>query len=292
MAPTETVYGLAADATNSEAVAKIFALKARPSFNPLICHVADLAMAERFAHFDPLSRKLAETFWPGPLTLILALTPDNSIHSLACAGLPTVGVRVPQGFLRDLSARVDRPLAAPSANRSGSISPTQAQHVQDDFKTSTPLLIDGGPASVGLESTILKVEDGVPVLLRPGGLSVEELEAVAGCTIDAAKEREIEAPGMMLSHYAPRARLRMDADSVEPGEVLIAFGPERVNGAGRCQGVVQLSETANMHEAAARLFAALHEADGFDAPIAVEPVPDHDLGLAINDRLRRAAAPR
>lgn len=292
--PTETVYGLAADATNGEAVARIFESKQRPSFNPLICHVTGIDMAERFARFDPLSRKLAEHFWPGALTMVLPLRPGHAIHPLVTAGLDTVAVRAPQGFGAELIAAIGRPLAAPSANRSGRISPTTAQAVADSLGDAISLVIDGGPTTVGVESTIVKVEDGAIRLLRPGGVAAEDIEAVAGKTLQRAQAGSaIQAPGMLASHYAPNARMRLNAKDIEPGEALLGFGPERIAGSEKARAVLVLSATGDLVEAAANLFDYMGQLDASGAAcIAVEPIPEHGLGEAINDRLRRAAAPR
>jgi L-threonylcarbamoyladenylate synthase len=294
--PTETVYGLAADATDPAAIASIYETKGRPRFNPLICHMADLDMAERYAVFDPISRRLAERFWPGPLTLVLALRPDSAIHPLATAGLDTVGIRVPKGFAGELIRAFGRPLAAPSANSSGKISPTTAQHVDADLGDRIDLIIDGGPCPVGVESTILKVEDGRIRLLRPGGVPAEAIEEATGLTVErtkAAGTAAIEAPGMLASHYAPNAPVRLGATSVMPGETLIRFGDRSVDGMAEAAAVFELSPAGDLGEAAANLFGLLKKADQTGAAgIAVTPIPDHGLGEAINDRLKRAAAPR
>nr|WP_223478444.1 L-threonylcarbamoyladenylate synthase [Oricola indica] len=292
--PTETVYGLAADATNGPAVARIFESKQRPSFNPLICHVTGIAMAKRFASFDPLSRKLADAFWPGALTLVLPLRDDHAIHPLVTAGLDTVAVRAPQGFGAELIAAVGRPLAAPSANRSGRISPTTAQAVADSLGDAIPLVIDGGPTAVGVESTIVKVDGETVRLLRPGGVAAEEIEAVVGRSLVRAEANAaIQAPGMLASHYAPRAQMRLNADHVAPGEALLGFGPVRIAGANAAKEVLVLSEAADMKEAASNLFEFMSRLDAAGATtIAVEPIPSSGLGEAINDRLARAAAPR
>jgi len=291
--PTETVYGLAADATNGEAVARIFEAKRRPRFNPLIAHVSGLEMAERHAVFDPLSRRLAQHFWPGPLTLVLPLRPDSAVHPLVTAGLDTLALRCPRGFASRLIAALGHPLAAPSANSSGRVSATTAAHVEAGMGERIPLIVDGGPTPVGLESTIVKVEGEALRLLRPGGVAAEEIEAVAGRPVTRADGGAIEAPGMMRSHYAPNARLRLDATDVRPGEALLAFGPVRARGAGDAVATVNLSPDGDLREAAAQLFAALQELDATGAAsIAAEPVPMDGLGEAINDRLDRAAAPR
>jgi L-threonylcarbamoyladenylate synthase len=291
--PTETVYGLAGDAMNGQAVARIFEAKGRPRFNPLIAHVDGLAMAESVGVFDPLSRKLAEKFWPGPLTLVVPLKPGSGIHALVTAGLPTVALRQPRGIAAELIAGLGRPLAAPSANSSGRISATSAAAVDADLGAKIPLVIDGGQTPVGVESTIVKVEDDRLRLLRPGGVPAEEIEAVAGARLARGDGGWVEAPGMIASHYAPNARLRVDAVEVRPGEALLAFGPERVRGWEKAMAVLNLSPGGDMREAATNLFAHLSELDRRGATsIAAEPVPETGLGEAINDRLRRAAAPR
>lgn len=279
--PTETVYGLAADATNGAAVAAIYAAKGRPSFNPLIVHVADLAAAEAVAEFDPVARGLASRFWPGPLTLVLPRRADTAIASLATAGLPTVALRVPaHPAMQALLRAVERPLAAPSANRSGRISPTRAEHVLASLAGRIPLIVDAGATDVGLESTIVGLADGTARLLRPGPLGETEL----GLPL-AAPGAGIEAPGQMQSHYAPSKPLRLGATDARPDEWLIGFGA--------LAGDSNLSPSGNLVEAAARLFDLLHRAEASPAAaIAVAPVPNTGLGAAINDRLARAAAPR
>jgi L-threonylcarbamoyladenylate synthase len=292
--PTETVYGLAADATNGRAVASIYEAKGRPSFNPLICHVADMAMAEQLGVFDVLSRKLADAFWPGPLTLVLPSAPSSPVHALTMAGLGSVGLRMPQGPARLLIEQVGIPLAAPSANSSGRISATSAELVEADIGSKIDLILDGGPCAVGLESTIIKVQDGAVRLLRPGGISADEIERVVGQPVLRSDQRAaIEAPGMLASHYAPRAKVRLDAMRILPDEALLAFGPRRVCGVQSAVKTLNLSQTADLKEAAANLFSHLHQLDieGVRC-IAVEPIPMQGLGEAINDRLMRAAAPR
>ncbi len=291
--PTETVYGLAADATNAAAIALIYEVKGRPRFNPLICHMADLAMAEHYAIFDPLSLKLAKAFWPGPLTLVLPLRLDGSIHPLASAGLECIGIRVPQGFAGRLIAAFGRPLAAPSANLSGKISPTTAAHVAVDLGEAIELIIDGGPADIGVESTIVKVEGGRVRLLRPGGLCVKDIEDRLGVSVERNRSQSIEAPGMLASHYAPDARLRLNVESVGPDEVLINFGNRAIDGAQNARAAFDLSPSGDLHEAAANLFSTLKQADQLGAKvIAIAPIPGHNLGEAIHDRLLRASAPR
>lgn len=275
--PTETVYGLAADATRGEAVARIYEAKGRPSFNPLIVHVSGVEQALEIAAFDSVARELAERHWPGPLTLVLPLRDSAAIASLVTAGLPTIALRVPaHPAMRDLLAATGRPLAAPSANASGRISPTRAEHVLATLGGRIPLIIDGGATGHGLESTIVAATDGKLRLLRPGPIDLG-LETGAGS--------KIEAPGQLASHYAPTKPLRLNARRAEPGEWLIGFGD--------VAGDVSLSASGDMVEAASRLFELLHDADRRESfGIAVAPIPDTGLGLAINDRLRRAAAPR
>lgn len=295
--PTETVYGLAGDATNGEAVARIFEAKGRPRFNPLIVHVSSLAMAKEIAVFDDASLKLAETFWPGPLTLVLKLRPGYGIHPLVTAGLDTVALRMPQGFASTVIAALGRPLAAPSANSSGRISGTTAGAVNDDLGDRIRLVADGGPTPVGLESTIVKVEEGGARILRPGGVTAGDIEAALGVKVlrggVANMESAVEAPGMLASHYAPNAAMRLDAAEVRPGEALLAFGPRRIPGAERAAAVLNLSEKGSLREAAANLYHHMKALDRAGAGvIAVEPIPATGLGEAIADRLARAAAPR
>lgn len=274
--PTETVYGLAADAANGEAVARIYAAKGRPSFNPLIVHVPDLASAEKLGEFDAAASRLADAHWPGPLTLVVPLRDDAGISSLVTAGLPSIALRAPaHPVMQALLRATGRPLAAPSANASGRISPTTAQHVFNSLSGRIALILDGGPTERGLESTIVAVTDGRLRLLRPGPLLIEGAERTGS--------GDIEAPGMMASHYAPTKPVRLNATQRRDGEWLIGFGA--------ITGDDTLSASGDLTEAAARLFACLHRADAqpVDA-IAVAPVPDEGLGTAINDRLRRAAA--
>lgn len=290
--PTETVYGLAADACNGEAVARIYEVKGRPRFNPLIAHVADMEMAERFAQFSPAARLLADHFWPGPLTLVLPARADAGLSPLVMAGLDTVALRCPKGFGARLIKALGRPLAAPSANSSGKVSGTSAQAVERDLGQRIQLIVDGGATPVGVESTIVKVEDDNLVLLRPGGVAAEDIEAVAGRPLQRGA-KGIQAPGMMASHYAPNAPVRLNVSHVEPDEALLAFGPERVTGADVARVVLNLSASGDMREAASNLFAHLLALDAAGGrAIAVEPVPTEGLGEAINDRLARAAAPR
>lgn len=290
--PTETVYGLAADATNGEAVARIFEAKGRPRFNPLIAHVADSAMAERIAVFSSLARRLADAFWPGPLTMVLPHRPDSGIHPLVTAGLDTIALRFPRGFGQEVIARLGRPVAAPSANISGRVSATTADAVNTGLGERIKLIVDGGPTLVGLESTIVKVADDGVMLLRPGGVPAEEIERVAGQPLKRGA-KGVEAPGMLASHYAPNAHIRLNVSEVLPQETLLAFGPGRVRGADAVVKVMNLSPSGDLREAAANLFSYLSALDRLGAAvIAVEPVPTHGLGEAINDRLARAAAPR
>lgn len=287
--PTETVYGLAADARNDAAVAKIFEAKGRPRFNPLIVHLADLAQVEAFATLTPLARRLAQAFWPGPLTLVLPLRPDSGLSPLVTAGLTTVAIRLPANRVaRALLDTFGGPIAAPSANPSGRISPVTAVHVMAGLSGRIDAVIDAGACAVGLESTILDATTDTPRLLRAGGLATEDIAAALGQSIEAPATTAIIAPGQLASHYAPRGGVRLNVTSPEPGEVWVGFGP--------CPGAaLTLSETANLTEAAACLFHALHEADALAGPggkIAFAPVPDTGLGRAINDRLNRAAAPR
>lgn len=282
--PTETVYGLAADARNSDAVARIYAAKGRPSFNPLIVHVLDIDMACKFAEMGDLAYRLADAFWPGPLTLVLPLRSDAGLSPLVSAGLPTVAIRCPaHRAMRALIEASDAPLAAPSANRSGAISPTSAAHVLKSLGGRIPLILDDGPTERGIESTIAAPEEGHIRLLRPGPITTEMLEQPTDVPVVLAGGETIEAPGQLESHYAPSKPVRLSAISREEGEFLIGFGS--------VVGDISLSESGNLDEAAATLFAALHIADASSAArIAVAPVPIDGVGTAINDRLKRAAA--
>jgi L-threonylcarbamoyladenylate synthase len=290
--PTETVYGLGADATNDAAVAAIFTAKARPRFNPLIVHVIDEAAARRLVRFDDRAAALAHRFWPGPLTLVLPRVRDCPAALLASAGLGSLAVRVPAHPLpRALIRAVGRPIAAPSANRAGRVSPTTAQHVLDELDGRIAAVLDGGPCRVGLESTVVDLTTTAPMLLRPGGAPAEAIEAVIG-VLDRPGDHETapRSPGMLASHYAPALPVRLDVRTVRAGEVLLAFGPRPPRGA---REVRWLSRKGDLAEAAINLFAALRAVDRPDfSAIAVMPIPAHGLGLAINDRLRRAAAPR
>ena len=286
--PTETVYGLGADAGDDRAVAAIFAAKDRPRFNPLIVHVADPGDAQRLARFDERASVLAARFWPGPLSLVLPRAERCPVSLLASAGLDTLAVRMPAHALaRELIRRAGRPLAAPSANRSGRVSPTTAAHVAAELDGRIAAILDGGPCAVGLESTVLDLSGPRPRLLRPGGLPLEALEAMLGPVERAAAGETPRAPGMLASHYAPALAVRLGATAVAPDEALLAFGPNPPRGAMR---TINLSEGGDLVEAAANLFAALRALDRTDcAAIAVMPIPELGLGLAINDRLRRAA---
>jgi L-threonylcarbamoyladenylate synthase len=296
--PTETVYGLGADATDGKAVAGIYAAKGRPSFNPLIAHCPDTASAKAFGVFEPMARILADRFWPGPLTLVVPSAPGSPISDLVTAGLDSVGLRVPDHpVARALLTAVGRPVAAPSANRSGRISPTAAAHVVDDLAGRIDAVVDGGDTRVGVESTIVSCLDGTPVLLRPGGISRSEIEAVLGRSLADPVSSEAApaplAPGMLASHYAPAARVRLDALAIEPGEAALLFGPVAPDGADKAAAVLNLSPSGDLVEAASNLFGMLRRLDATGAAtIAVAPVPGEGLGEAIRDRLVRAAAPR
>ena len=287
--PTETVYGLGGDATNERAVAEIFAVKSRPRFNPLIVHVPGLAEAEALAVFDVRARRVVARFWPGPLSLGLQRRGDSGLSLLASAGLDTVAIRVPaHEVARALLRETGRPLAAPSANRSGRVSPTEAAHVAEELGDRVALILDGGRTPVGLESTVLDLSGEAPALLRPGGVTLEQLTELLGYIATSAAGPP-KSPGMLASHYAPSLPLRLEVVCARPGEALLAFGPEAPSGFAE---VLWLSRTADLSEAAANLFAMLRR---LDRPrftgIAVMPIPEHDLGRAINDRLRRAATP-
>lgn len=287
--PTETVYGLAGDACNDTAVAKIFAAKGRPQFNPLIVHVADIEMARRVAEFSPMAEALVKAFWPGALTLVLPLRPECGLSPLVTAGLPTVAVRMPDHpVARALLQAFGGPIAAPSANPSGRVSPTKAQHVAQGLGGRIAAVIDGGDCAIGVESTILGL-DGPPTLLRPGGIPVEALEAMLGPIGLGGNSKKPNAPGQLASHYAPEARVRLGVTQPEVGEVWVGFGPD-------CAGSdITLSASGDLVEAAANLFQSLLDADRLAGPmgrIAYAPIPETGLGRAINDRLRRAAAPR
>jgi L-threonylcarbamoyladenylate synthase len=289
--PTETVYGLGADATNAAAVAKIFTTKGRPDFNPLISHIADLAQLDELVVMDDRARLLARTFWPGALTLVLPRRPGCPVVDAVSAGLPSLALRLPAHPLaRDLLARVARPVAAPSANRSGHVSPTTAQHVRDSLGDGVAVL-DGGPCPVGLESTVIGLTGPRALLLRPGGIVPEAIEAaLGGEPLGRPTDAKVQAPGMLLKHYAPRLPVRLDATAPQGREGLLSFGKPPAGYA----TVFSLSEGGDLGEAAARLYAGLHALDHVAGltGIAVMPIPQHGLGLAINDRLARAARGR
>ncbi|MBW7971780.1 L-threonylcarbamoyladenylate synthase [Bradyrhizobium sp. BR 10289] len=297
--PTETVYGLGADAANATAVAHIYSAKGRPAFNPLIAHVPDLAAAQAIGRFDARALALAQAFWPGPLTLVVPKTEGCPVSDLATAGLDTVAIRIPahpvaEAILRAFGGAV----VAPSANISGHVSPTLAAHVESDLSGRIDLIVDGGPVAVGVESTIVGCFEA-PMLLRPGGLSRERIEAVLGAPLarppvePESDDSQPLAPGMLASHYAPRANVRLRAQDVAPDEALLAFGPARLPGLEAAAAVMNLSPAADLDEAAANLFGYLRSLDA-KAPkaIAVMAIPEEGLGEAINDRLRRAAVAR
>jgi len=288
--PTETVYGLGADATDDRSVAAIFAAKQRPRFNPLIVHVLNAETAETLAEFDDRARRLAATFWPGPLTLVLPRRQDSSASLLVSAGLDSIAVRVPaQPVARSLLAETGRPVAAPSANLSGQVSPTTAQHVRDSLSGRIPLILAGGRCSVGLESAVVDLTGPIARLLRPGSVTAEDLEALIGPLASGDETDRPRSPGQLASHYAPNAPLRLNASQPRPGEAYLAFGPDLRKG----DRIANLSTEGDLHEAAANLFAMLRALDQAGiAGIAVAPIPDQGLGAAINDRLTRAAAPR
>jgi L-threonylcarbamoyladenylate synthase len=291
--PTETVYGLGADATNGAAVARLYAAKGRPRFNPLIAHVAEAKAALALARFCDEAKLLAGVFWPGPLTLVLPKADGCPVSDLATAGLDSIAVRVPDHTIaRDLLKAFGKPVVAPSANQSGHVSPTLAEHVRADLEGRIDLIIDGGPASVGIESTIVSFLD-VPTLLRPGGLPRDAIERVLGCDLadaDPSPDEAPLAPGMLASHYAPKRPVRLNAVTVEADEALLAFGSDAPQGAAI---TLNLSASGDLVEAAANLFSQLRALDASGVRgIAVAPIPNADLGEAINDRLARAAAPR
>jgi L-threonylcarbamoyladenylate synthase len=286
--PTETVYGLGGDATNGEAVASIFEAKGRPHFNPLIVHLPDMDAARQIGEFGEAAETLAQRFWPGPLTLVVRRRTDSRLSELVSAGLDTVALRVPaHAGAHALLVAAGRPIAAPSANRSGKVSPTTAQHVAEELGDAVAMILDGGPCEVGVESTVLDLSGDAPVLLRPGGVPLEELEQALGRKVEIAQAgAAIASPGMLESHYAPGLPLRLEAEGAKPGEALLGFGPT-------AGATLNLSEAGDLREAAANLFAMLRALDRpeFNG-IAVMPIPEEGLGRAINDRLKRAAAPR
>jgi L-threonylcarbamoyladenylate synthase len=283
--PTETVYGLGCDATNGEAVAAVFAAKDRPRFNPLICHIPGLEQAEALAEIDARARALAASFWPGPLTLVVARRPSSRVSLLATAGLDSIAIRVPDHpVARALIEAAGVPIAAPSANRSGALSPTTAEHVAASLGERLSMILNGGLCRVGIESTIVALLGPEPVLLRPGGVPVETIQTIVG-PLGAPGAGPVQAPGMLSRHYAPGRPVRLAATDKLPGEALLGFGPEAI------EADLNLSPRGDLAEAAANLFAMLRALDRPEvAAIAVAPVPETGLGLAINDRLRRAAA--
>lgn len=289
--PTETVYGLGADAKQEKAVARVFAAKGRPHFNPLIVHVQDVSAARQIARFDPMAERLAFTFWPGPLTLVLEMRPEAGISALATAGLDTVAVRVPaHPVAQALLMQFGGPLVAPSANPSGRVSPTRAEHAAEGLGPDVAMTLDGGPSAVGLESTIVGWDMGEPVLLRPGGLPREVIERLTGPLKSPRLSAQPNAPGQLASHYAPRAHLRLNTTAPLVSEAFLTFGPSPPS---TSAPTLNLSPSGDLIEAAANLFAYLRALDASRASaIAVMPIPTGGLGEAINDRLARAAAPR
>lgn len=288
--PTETVYGIGADATNDNAVARLFDAKQRPRFNPLIVHVGSLREAEDLGQFPVLARDLAERYWPGPLTLVVPRLSSCPVSLLACAGLDTIALRSPSHpVARALLDAAKVPIAAPSANVSGRVTATRVEHVRSDFGESLDLVLDGGHAPLGLESTVIGFEAGRPVVLRPGAIPREDISIMAGSS-QSERDGELRSPGQLKSHYAPRARIQMNATAVTPEQALLAFGSDVPAGA---RDMLNLSRTRDLREAAANLFTMLRALDERGAAeIAVMPIPETGLGEAINDRLRRAVAPR
>ena len=296
--PTETVYGLGADATQATAIAALYAAKGRPQFNPLIAHVATLEQAKKEGIFNATALALAERFWPGPLTLVVPRRPDGTVCDLACAGLGSIGLRLPSHpIARYLIEKAGRPIAAPSANRSGHISPTTPDHVWDDLNTRIDAVLEGYASPVGVESTIIACLDDSPVILRHGGITREMITDCLGINLadprTTADSTQPLAPGMLETHYAPNAIVRLEAESVGQGEAVLLFGAGQPDGMDEATPRLNLSPRGDLTEAAANLYAYLRRLDrpGMNG-IAVMPIPDHDLGAAINDRLRRAAAPR
>ena len=285
--PTETVYGLGADATSDTAVARVFEIKKRPSFNPLIVHVADFEAAAALADLNEAARMLAREFWPGPLSLVARRRGRCPVSLLVSAGLDTIAIRVPEHpTALSILAAADRPVAAPSANASGEVSPTRASHVADSLGRAVPLIVDGGPCSVGIESTVVDCRDRVPAILRPGGITTEAVAAVSG-EVNGGAGGAPASPGMLASHYAPSRPLRLNVRSVRRGEALMSFGRHGLGGSAHEEN---LSPAGDLREAAANLFAMLRTLDRPEyTAIAAMPIPETGLGLAINDRLRRAA---
>jgi len=288
--PTETVYGLGGDATSDKAVARIFQAKERPSFNPLIIHIPALPLAEEIVEFTETGRHLADVFWPGPLTLVMKRSPNSRISLLATAGLETIAIRIPsQATAQAILISAGVPIAAPSANPSGKISATRAEHVLNSLGDRAGLIIDDGPCKVGLESTVLDCSGPTPNILRVGGTTIEQIEtAIGSVAINTHSTDKPSAPGMLRSHYAPRAKLRLDVSDVEDHESLLSFGQHKIKNIRREQN---LSPRADVEEAAANFFSMIHILDQLSNHIAVMPIPDFGLGRAINDRLRRAAVP-
>ena len=283
--PTETVYGLAGDATNPKAVAAIYALKQRPSFNPLIAHIASIEMAQDHARFSPTALKLSRAFWPGPMTLVLPVSDTNTVCDLARAGLETQALRWPRHELaQQLISSFGKPIVAPSANKSGKVSPTQPEHVREEFGDELPIILDGGPSVLGLESTVLFVEDDKVTLLRPGSLARRDIEALVGPIQSALHDDTApKSPGMLSRHYAPKAKLRLNATSPEADETYLGFGRSFDH------GPHSLSRSGDLQEAASNLYAMLRSLDEISDKIAIAPIPDEGLGEAINDRLKRAS---
>tara|TARA_R110002096_G_scaffold415163_1_gene616725 strand:- start:116846 stop:117814 length:969 start_codon:yes stop_codon:yes gene_type:complete len=289
--PTETVYGLGADATNSTAVAKIYAAKNRPSINPLIVHLSDAKKADLYVHINPTAQKLADNFWPGPFTMVLPLREQSGLSDLITAGLDTVAVRVPMNNVaHKLLQKFDGPIAAPSANKSGNISPTTAAHVDGEFGDELDMIIDGGACDKGLESTIVQIDESGITLLRPGNITPKDIEKVTGQAIqinDQPTDNPV-APGQLKSHYAPNTKMRLNAAKQGPAEAYLAFGHNS-----NTENSLNLSPSGDLVEAAANLFSMMRELDRLNLEaIAVAPIPNTGLGIAINDRLERAAAPR
>jgi L-threonylcarbamoyladenylate synthase len=288
--PTETVYGLGADATNSEAVEKIYSIKGRPNFNPLIIHLSAADQAEKYVKLNRLAKKLAQAFWPGPFTMVLPILEKNKISPLITAGLDTVAVRVPENEIaHKLLTEFDRPIAAPSANKSGKVSPTTAAHVADEFDSDLKMIIDGGSCKKGIESTIVQVMDNNLILLRPGSITIEEIKSVTQCAVRVMDENNVNpsSPGQLTSHYAPKTKVRLDVDVPNKDECLLAFGAVTINSS----FTMNLSPNGDLEEAAANLFSMLRTLDKMNfTSIAVSPIPLSGIGLAINDRLKRAAA--
>ena len=291
--PTETVYGLGADATNKNAISRIYQSKSRPSFNPLITHVTSAQKASDYVHMNDMTIELADKFWPGPFTMVLPLKENSGLSDLVTAGLKTAAIRVPENpIAQSLLKSFDGPIAAPSANKSGHISPTTAQHVDEEFGQELELIIDGGACKKGLESTIIEVRNNQIILLRPGSITPSQIEEITGnkVSINSPATNKPNAPGQLKSHYAPNAKVRLNATNVEKDECFLAFG-EVSHGAD--VDTLNLSTSGDLQEAAANLFSMLRELDKMNfSTIAVSPIPDIGLGIAINDRLKRAAAPK